>query len=404
MKKRFSWITLISAVLVAALVTGLLTYVETASAWMKRYTAKEDGLTDKVALVKQYIDTYFIGEVDEAYLEDETIRGMLYGLEDQWSHYLSKDEFKDYMEAANNEYVGIGVTVLWDDAGFLELTQVSEGSPALEAGLRVGDQILDVDGESVLELGYEATVSAVKGEEGTTVELLVRHPDGTEETVSVERRSIEIVSLTWEMLEDIAYIRIENFDAGVADRFDEALDAALAQGAQGLIFDVRMNPGGQLGELTRMLDRLLPEGPLFRSSTKEQKNAGEESVIRSDADEVNLPMAVLIGEYSYSAAEFFPAALHEYGKAILIGTSTTGKGYAQTPIQLEDGSAIVISIEEYRTPNGVSLAEEGGIDPDVEVTMTAEQLANFLLTHEDDPVLGEALRRLRDRQVQEKAG
>lgn len=406
MQKRFSLAAVLATALIAALVTGVLTYVGTTAAAVKRTTSlqEETDLQDKVAQVQEYIDTYFIGEVDQELLKDETIRGMLYGLDDQWSHYLSAEEFADYQQSSNNEYVGIGVTVRWDDAGFLELTKISPDSPTLEAGLNVGDRVLAVEGEPVSVLGYDDTVAAIKGEPGTRVALLIRHEDGSEETVSVERRSLEVVSLTWEMMGDIAYIRIENFKSGVADRFDAALDEALEQGAKALVFDVRMNPGGHLQELSRMLDRLLPEGPIFRSSTKAQKEKGEETVLTSDESEVKLPMAVLIGEYSYSAAEYFPAVLREYDKAVLVGTPTTGKGYAQTSIPLDDGSALVLSIEEYRTPNGVSLAEEGGIDPDVPVTMTDEQLSGFLLSHEDDPVLEKALSLMGDAIAEEKAG
>lgn len=409
MKKQYSLAAILAAVFLTAVVTAVVTYLQ-ASASAARYYSRESlneesSLADKAALVQEYIDEYFIGEVDETQVEDEMARGMIAGLGDRWSHYLNAEEYQNYKDDSENQYVGIGVSVLWDEQqSLLEVTSVTEGSPAEEAGLQTGDVVLQVDGKTTQQLGYDGTVNAVRGEEGTTVTLLLRRGSGAQETVTVERRFIDVVSLTYEMLGEIGYIRIENFGGGVADRFDQAIDALVEQGVQGLIFDVRLNPGGHLSELTQMLDRLLPEGPLFRSWDKQQREEEDEQVIYSDTSEIDLPMAVLIGEDTYSAAEFFPAALHEYDKAILVGTPTTGKGYAQVPIELGDGTAIVLSIEEYRTPKGVSLAEEGGIDPDVTVEMTQEQLNGFLQSHEDDPVLEEALRLLRQELAEEKAG
>ncbi len=409
MKKQYSIAAVLATALVVALLTFLLTYVEVSASIARRYSFggldEDDGLTEKAALVQRYIDDYFIGPVDEDYLEDQTIRGMISGLDDEWSHYLNAEEYAAYQDDSANQYVGIGVTVSWEEeGGYLEITKVTEGSPAQQAGLRIGDRVMEVDGRSVAEMGYNDTVTAVKGEEGTTVKLVIRREGEEDRAVTVERRAIDVVSVSYELLDGVGYIRIENFGSGVADRFEAALDDLLEQGAQALVFDVRLNPGGQLNELTRMLDRLLPEGPLFRSWDKEQRETGDEQIISSDAEEVDLPMAVLIGEYSYSAAEFFPAALSEYEKAVLVGTPTTGKGYAQVPIELGDGSAIVLSIEEYRTPKGVSLAEQGGIDPDVTVTMTDEQLAGFLESHEDDPVLEKALELMEQAIAEEKAG
>jgi carboxyl-terminal processing protease len=188
------------------------------------------------------------------------------------------------------------------------------------------------------------------------------------------------------MLEDgIGYIRIENFKARSGDLAIDAVEELRSQGAQALIFDVRNDPGGNLTELLKILDYLLPEGTLFISQTR----GGEQMRQYSKPSCVEMPMAVLINSESYSAAEFFAAALSEYGWATLVGEKTTGKGYAQTTIGLSDGSAIHISIEEYFTPNGVSLAGVG-LTPDIELPLTDEEfelLYYDLLPQEDDPQL-----------------
>ena len=188
------------------------------------------------------------------------------------------------------------------------------------------------------------------------------------------------------MLEDgIGYIRIENFKARSGNLAIEAVEKLRADGAKALIFDVRNDPGGNLNELLKILDYLLPEGTLFISQSK----GGEQVRQYSKPDCVEMPMAVLINSESYSAAEFFSAALSEYGWATLVGEKTTGKGYAQTTIGLSDGSAIHISIEEYFTPNGVSLAGTG-VTPDIEIPLTDEEfelLYYDLLPPEDDAQL-----------------
>lgn len=190
------------------------------------------------------------------------------------------------------------------------------------------------------------------------------------------------------MLNDkIGYIRIENFHDGCADQFKTALQSLIDSGAQSLVIDVRHNGGGRVKEMSAALDPLLGEGTIM---TLRMKN-GSETVYTSDADHIDLPIAVLIDDQSISAAEFFAAALQEYDRATLVGTHTTGKGRAQRTYQLSDGSAVNLSVEEYFTPKGKSLADVG-IAPDIEVKLTDEQTQNFFfLTSETDPQLQKAM-------------
>ena len=199
--------------------------------------------------------------------------------------------------------------------------------------------------------------------------------------------------MAWgEMLDDtVGYLRIENFHEGAAAQFQTALDDLLDAGAQALVIDVRHNGGGRVVEMSEMLDPLLPEGTIMTLRTKD----GTETVYESDAEMLDLPLAVLVDAQSISAAEFFAAALQEYDRATLVGTHTTGKGRAQQTIELSDGSAVNLSVEEYFTPQGESLADVG-IAPDVEVALSDEQAADFyFLDPQDDPQLQQAAALLR---------
>lgn len=396
MKRRYSLGSVICLMLLAAAVTFIITFVEVmgSAARLGGQTGGAEGqeLHRKFGRVLSYLEQYYVGPIDEMALSDETMRALVDSLGDQWSHYLNEEEYANYVKSSEDSYVGIGVTVSWrEDGSALELTKVNAGAPALEAGLKVGEKIVAVEGVSLQELGHTEAVSRVRGEEGTFVTLTVQGTDGKLREVRVERRSVAVRRIQSELLGEMGYVRIENFETGAYEEFRAAVEDLLKQGARALVFDVRVNPGGRLDELKPMLDMLLPEGPIFISRTKEQREKGEQRVLMSDEEELQIPMAVLVNEYSYSAAEFFAAALQEYDKAEILGSHTTGKGYAQVAIDLEDGTALVLSIEEYFTPNGVSLAEAGGIAPDYEVPMSEEQLARFTTDHEDDPVLEKAL-------------
>lgn len=324
----------------------------------------------KLGQLESLIEEKFIGEVDETAITDAAAEAMVDALGDRWSYYMSATEYKAYQEQMANAYVGVGITiqVMEDDSGFL-IIQVTEGGPAEEAGLLAGDVVVGVAGERVAGWTTSEVRDLVKGKEGTYVEMTVLRED-SEITFSVERRSIQTPVASAVMLENnVGLVSIYNFDSRCASETIAAIEELLEQGAEALIFDVRYNPGGYASELVEVLDYLLPEGELFRTVDY----AGNEDVDMSDADCLEIPMAVLVNADSYSAAEFFAAALREYDYAVVVGESTSGKGYFQRTYKLSDGSAVGLSIGKYFTPNGVSLAEAGGIVPDVVVEVTEEE-------------------------------
>ena len=349
--------------------------------------------TSKLDQVQAMIEERFIGEADPTALEDAAAAAMVAATGDRWSGYIPAAEYQDYLDRMKNSYVGVGMTIRTLEEGF-EVIQVEPTGPAAEAGVQPGDMVVAVFGQRVAGMSASDVSAMVKGEAGTTVDMTFER--GEEElTFTIERREIQTIVAEGRMLEDgVGLVTINNFDSRCADETIAAIEELLDQGAQKLIFDVRGNPGGYADELVKVLDYLLPEGPLFRS----EYYTGKVKVDESDAKCLDMPMAVLMNGDSYSAAEFFAAALEEYEAAITVGQPTTGKGYFQVTTRLKDGSALRLSVGKYTTPNGVSLAEVGGLVPNIQVDVDDETYADIMagiLEPENDPQIQAALEALR---------
>ena len=348
----------------------------------------------KLDELNSLIDIYYIGEADRAAMDEAAAYAIIDALGDKWSYYIPADQYAAYMEQMNNAYVGIGVTVsLTEDKTGMEIKTVEEGGSAKEAGIRPGDVIVAVNGESIATIGMEAATARIRGEENTTVSLTVRRGEESLD-FTVTRRTIEVVVASGQMLPNsIGLVTINNFDARCAQETIAAIESLAQQGAKALIFDVRYNPGGYKNELVKVLDYLLPKGVLFRS----EDYTGKETIDYSDEDCFEMPMAVLVNADSYSAAEFFAAALEEYDWAFTAGANTTGKGYFQSTFQMSDGSAVGLSVGKYFTPNGVSLAETGGLQVKIPVEITEEMDALIyggLVPPEEDPQIQMAVQEL----------
>ena len=310
---RASILACVICILVTALVTSMI------------FVGKFGGSSNyklalKFAQVKQVVDKDYIGDADDTAISDASSSAIISAIGDKWSYYMTAEEYKAYQMYSNNEYAGIGVTIQLDDKtkGF-RITAVTSDSPAAKAGLQQGDIITAIDGEDVTGNG-------------------------------------------------VGYVQIRNFETGGGSRAVQAVDKLLDLGAKSLVFDLRDNPGGLLSELITILDHLLPQGDLFVSVD----GNGKETVTQSDSVCVKVPMAVIVNGNTYSAAEFFAAALQEYDWATIVGQNTTGKGRSQTTIALPDGSAVHISSRKYLTPNRVDLSEQGGLVPDVVVAPAAD--------------------------------
>ena len=338
-KKRFSLAQLLLAIALTAaavLGCGLLAV----RAWMG-----EGGRSLVEGL--RLVNTLFVGEYDETEVVDAALEGMVSGLGDRWSYYLTADELEAQNQRRTNQYVGVGITVNYTREEGLYILGVEAGGPAEAAGLEAGEVITAVDGVSLEVLGE----------------------DGAARTVEVERAELKNDPVESRMLEGkVGYVRLLNFYDHSAQRLEEAVTQLREQGAEALVFDMRNNGGGYLSQLTDMLDFLLPEGPIFISRDR----AGHEEITNSDADCVELPMAVLVNADTYSAAEFFAAELQEQGAAVIVGEPTSGKGYSQQTFPLPHGGAVAISTGAYFTGSGASLIGTG-LTLDAEVYNTGAE-------------------------------
>ena len=361
----------LSYVVVAMLATAI-----TLQMTMKTGTGKLDRL-------ENLIQERYIGEADGEAMEDAAAAAMVKATGDRWSYYIPASQYEAHKEQSENAYVGIGITIQQaeDGSGFL-IVMVNQNGPAQEAGVQVNDLLIAVEDQDVREMTADQVRELIRGEAGTKVSLTVMR-QGEHQTLAVERRRIESAVATGQMLTDgIGLVKISNFDERCASESIAAVQKLQQEGAKKIIFDVRNNPGGYAEELVKLLDYLLPEGDLFRSVSYD----GTEKVDTSDADCLDMPMAVLINGSSYSAAEFFAAALQEYQAATIVGEPTVGKGVYQTTISLGDGSAVALSTGKYFTPKGNSLTDVG-VTPDVRVDVdeeTAEKIYYGTLGYADD--------------------
>lgn len=383
MKKK--WMLFGSYVLVAMLATVVtLTTV--------RFTPGME--QSKLEQLQDLIEQRFVGEADPTALEDAAATAMILATGDRWSYYIPASEYESYQEQKENAYVGVGITIqkLEEQAGFA-IIQVNPDGPAAEAGVLIGDILIGVEDQNVREFSTEEVRSLVRGKEGTYVKMTVLR-QGDHKSFSVERRQVLTPVALSEMLEDkVGLVTIANFDERCAEETIHAIEILLKNGAEKLVFDVRHNPGGFASEMVDVLDYLLPEGELFRTVSYD----GKEHVDTSDAAHLEIPMAVLVNGGSYSAAEFFAAALRDYDAAVIVGEQTTGKGFYQNTFRLKDGSAVALSVGKYYTPGGTTL-EGVGITPDRKVELSEEDASALYygtLLPEDDEQLQEAIKLLK---------
>lgn len=375
-------------ILLVAISVGICTWAITYSVNANK-TQNSDKFS-KLLEAASIMEERYVNDVDTEKMTDAAINAMIESLGDRWSYYVSLEDLSSYETNVNNNYVGVGITVeRTEDKGLLVIS-VAKGGGAEEAGITPGCYITAADGKSIIGLELSEATSLIKGEEGTSVILTVKNPSGKTQAFTVERRTIEIDPVNSELIGNIGYITLDNFNLTSAESFNTKVDELIKQGAQGFVFDVRFNGGGRVSELCDMLDHLLPECTIFVTDDKD----GNRSTTESDADCIpSLPCAVLVNEDSYSAAEYFAAVQQEYGTADIIGVQTSGKGYSQSQIHLSDGSVLSLSTMSYFTPHGKNL-EGIGITPDYVLDVSDEEyeaLYYGTLSHENDSQLQLAL-------------
>ena len=400
-KKRISIpaLLIISAFLI--IITFQITFLAVSQSYRTEIAnmSKEDSPEDwesKLDYINELTELYFLKEIPLDTLKETLPAAYVAALNDKYTYYMPKEQYESFTSNNNADLVGIGVNVIYNsEHNAIEVIGVMSGSPALEKGVQSGDLIYVVEGKKVAEVGYNAAVDVMLGEEGSVATFSVMRPkDGGFENLdfSIERRKIVEETITYRIHgENVGIIRIEEFDLGTPKQFKAALDDLLSKGATRFVFDVRYNPGGALESITEILDMLLPEGPIIRTVDR----YGKEESVSSDANEFNYPMAVITNGSTASAAELFTSALKDYKKAVIVGETTFGKGTMQSVIPLPDGSAVCMTTNKYYPP--FSDSYDGiGIVPDKEVLLDEEysNISIYKLTYEQDSQLRAAVEAL----------
>lgn len=328
--------------------------------------SKDASSEEKVEALNKLIDEKYMGEVDEDALKEGLYKGYVQGLDDPYSVYYDEEETKELYETTEGEYSGIGAVLSQDlKSGVITMVQIYEDSPADKAGLKDEDILTKVGTLDVTGMDLSEVVTYIKGEKGTEVELTVlRGEDADEVTVTAVRDTVEAQTVEYEMLEDqIGYLAVSEFDSVTYGQYEEALEALLDQGMEGLVVDLRNNPGGNLNTVCDMLDLVLPEGTIVYMEDKEGKRQTYSS---DDAHQLDVPMAVLVNGNSASASEIYAGAIQDHEAGTIVGTQTYGKGVVQQIFDLGDGTSVKLTIAEYFTPKGRSINGEG-VTPDLEV-------------------------------------
>lgn len=331
--------------------------------------------TRKIKAIEDVINKFYLEDTDKQTLEDGLYSGMVAALGDPYSDYYSEEELKEMEQDVEGIYFGIGAYVGIDTATQLPVVSgVIEGTPAEEAELRDGDLIYMVDDTLTQGMDTSDVVALIRGEENTTVHLtLIREGEDDYLEVDVTRRKVESPTVNHEMLENnIGYIQITEFDQVTVDQFAEALAVCKGSGMEGLIIDLRSNPGGSLTAVCDIARKILPEGLIVYT---EDKYGEREELLCDGKNEIQVPMVVLINDYSASASEILAGAIQDYEKGVLMGTRTYGKGIVQRIIALSDGSAVKLTISNYFTPKGRNI-HKVGVEPDVVVEFDGDAYYN----------------------------
>lgn len=357
---------ILATVLVSLLLLGGFRVITNTAGSYASGKVTEKEVSKKLNKLNALIDKYYLyeDEIDTDKLAEGIYSGYTSALGDKYTVYYDEDETKALMESTSGTFSGVGATLTKDaDTGYATIVNVYEDSPAEKAGLKAGDILEKIDDHEVGDEQLDTVVSWIKGEKGTDVKITVLR-DGEELELTATRDTIEVKTVSYEMKENqIGYIRVSEFDTVTYEQFKEALDDLENQGMQGLIVDLRNNPGGSLDTVTNMLRLLLPEGTIV--STKD-KNGKKDEITCDGTHEFKKPMAVLVNQYSASASEIFSGAVQDYGTAKIVGVTTYGKGVVQQLMDLGDGTCLKVTIAEYYTPNGRSINGKG-VEPDVEV-------------------------------------
>ena len=348
-------------------------------------------VTDKEEEIYNTIDEYYLNGIDNDKMKDGIYKGMVDSLGDPYTVYYNSEEYKQFTSSSSGTYSGIGVAVSQNvTTGAITIVKTFKKGSGEKEGMKPGDVIYKVEGKKIEGLELSKVVSMIKGEEGTFVKVTVLR-DGKEIEFNLERKKLEVDTVNYRM-EDrsgkkIGYISVSEFDEVTASQFKSAISELSKEGMEGLVIDLRDNPGGLLDVTCEMLDRMIKKGLLVYTVDKYGKRVDEDA---TDSDSFDKPVAILVNGNSASASEVFSGAMKDYKAATLVGTKTFGKGIVQSIVPFGDGTAMKVTVSKYYTPNGVNI-HGTGIEPDVVVELSKDATKSGKYDRKYDNQLDKAL-------------
>jgi carboxyl-terminal processing protease len=326
-------------------------------------------------IFRDYVDK---DKLNTGTLSQAAIEGMVEVIDDPYTSYLNAEDYQLSSTSLEGEFGGIGAHVTVED-GQLTIIAPIAGSPADEAGIRAGDIIVEVEGQPTSEMSLAEAVLKIRGPEGTAVRLLILHQGDTEpEEIEIIRAKIELPSVRSEMRGDIAYINITHFSKRTSEELSPVLESVAQQRATGIILDLRSNPGGSLEAVVDVTSRFLEEGVVVNIVDNQEKQTALE--VEPNGVTIDLPMVVLVDNYSASGSEVLSGALQDYGRATIAGTKTYGKGSVNILRPLKDGSGLYVTTARWLTPNG-RLIEGEGLYPDYELELVGEDAIQWAIDY-----------------------
>lgn len=340
--------------------------------------SQRSAMFKKLADVDALARTKYVGSIDSTKVTDDTITGYMKGLGDKYGCYLDAQDYKSIALSNSGQGLGIGVNVVKAADGCIKVVSVIDSSPAQKAGVKVNDEIISIGGEDVKSAGYGNAINLLKGSEGTSVTFTVLR-DGKSLQFTVVRQKYTLQSVQSKTIGNLGYVKIIEFDSNTSAQFSQQVDSLVNSGVKGIIFDVRNNPGGLLEAAAPMIDKIVPAGPIVRAK---YKDGTMKTLYTSGPSQINLPMAVITNQNTASAAELFTAALKDYGKAKSVGVKTYGKGTMQEILDLNDGTALDLSVAYFYPPKSDNF-EGKGVTPDIYSQLSEQKQENFYSLSED---------------------
>ena len=401
MKNKFTKQLLIFTLIIV--LSNAATYLLTVNGFLNFSSTQFIGVPSRLDTAKvkklfeaeNLINSKFYQKPDENKLLEGAVKGMFKALEDEYSDYYTPEEFSKLMEESTGEYEGIGVVVYANEAKDTVVLQVFENTPAAEAGIRMNDKIVKVDGEDVLGKGTDYTVSKMRGEAGTEVEVTFEHDNGEQVTKKLKRAKINQDSVSAEMLDGgIGYIQINEFTTQTGHQFDDKLAQLEKQNMSGLIVDLRCNGGGIVDDAVHVANRLLGDGDV---GYHVDQNGNRIDYQKGDGAKYNKPVVFLVNEGTASASEILAGAVQDDGLAKLVGTKTFGKGVVQELSTFSDGSGYKITTETNFTPKGHAI-HKVGLTPDVNVELSEKPENFYTMSRDADNQLQKAIEIIRNGQ------